>query len=138
MLINKYLKEFNEKGYCIINNALSNEYIKCVLSKLEELNIKLNQSKYKKKTFGLNIRPIINQDDIFLKLIDYNKTFPIAVKILNHYNIQLLQSHLILLFLHMLHFSAFTLLYISNFKSFLIIIILDVNSRLKVQSSTVT
>ena len=77
---NKYLKEFNEKGYCIINNALSNEYIKCVLSKLEELNIKLNQSKYKKKTFGLNIRPIINQDDIFLKLIDYKQNISDSCK----------------------------------------------------------
>jgi len=95
MNINKYLKEFNEKGFCIIKNALPNEYINCVLNKLEELNVKLNRSKNKKNTFGLNIRPIINQDDIFLNLIDLNKTFPIVVKILNHYNIQLLQSHLI-------------------------------------------
>ena len=95
MKINKYLNDFNEKGFCIIKNALSGNYVNNILNKLDQLQTKLNKSKYKKKTFGLNIRPVIDQDDVFLNLIDCKKTFPIIVKILNHYNIQLLQSHLI-------------------------------------------
>ena len=95
MNIDNYLKEFNDKGFCIIKSALTDKYVNSILKKLNEIKYKLYKSSARKKAYGLNVRPIIDQDELFIKLLDCKKIFPIIVKILNHYNIQLLQSHLI-------------------------------------------
>ena len=43
---------------------------------------------------GLNIRPVIDKHPAFRALLMWPAAFPVVVKLLGHYNIQLMQSHL--------------------------------------------
>lgn len=88
------LRQFNEEGYLIVENALSPEL-------LNRLNAAVDRvDGHERKKLGLapgdmlgKFRTVV-EDDVFLDLLDNPKTFPLLWDILG-WNIQLYISHLI-------------------------------------------
>jgi ectoine hydroxylase-related dioxygenase (phytanoyl-CoA dioxygenase family) len=66
------------------------------MNTIDRIKENLEYSEQRKNVFGLDIRPIVDKDDLFLELMDWPTTFPLAARFLNHYSIQLMTSHLIM------------------------------------------
>lgn len=90
------ISKFNEFGYLVVENAIPPEKVAHLLQVIDRLGTELEQSEQRKDVFGLDIRPIVDKDEAFLDLIECPATFPLAVRFLNHFNVQLMTSHLIM------------------------------------------
>src|SRR5690606_21039861 len=92
----KQIDFFNEHGYVVVEDALPQEKVAELLDVIQRLKERLERSDHRKAVFGLDIRPIITADDAFLTLLEWPATFPLAVRLLQHFSIQLTTSHLIM------------------------------------------
>src|SRR5688572_8444276 len=90
------LSQWHEQGYLIIEDALPPDKVSALLQVVERPRLRLQQSPHRRKVFGLDVRPLVTEDDAFLELMEWPTTFPLAVQLLQHYNIQLMTSHLIM------------------------------------------
>lgn len=88
------IRFFKTEGYLIIKNALSDEKVQKLNQAIEESHEKFN-IEHKEKTYIKTRSAIITEHDEFLDLIELKTTFPTIVRLLQHYNIQLLLSQLI-------------------------------------------
>jgi ectoine hydroxylase-related dioxygenase (phytanoyl-CoA dioxygenase family) len=96
LVTQEQIAKFNEFGYLVVENAIPPTKVAQLLEAIDRLKQQLEQSDQRKAVFGLDIRPIVDKDDIFLDLLECPTTFPLAVRFLNHFNIQLMTSHLIM------------------------------------------
>ncbi len=90
------LDHFHEFGYVVVKDALPQSKVAELLAVTERMKTELATSAQRKAVFGLDVRPIVDKDDAFLELLEWPTTFPLAVRALNHFNIQLMTSHLIM------------------------------------------
>ena len=90
------VRQFNREGFLIVEDALPPEKVSALLAAIARLEDDMKASSQRKRVFGLDIRPIVDKHDAFLELIEWPATFPKVVRFLQHYNIQLLTSHLIM------------------------------------------
>jgi len=90
------IAKFHEFGYLVVENAIPRETVTALLGAIARIKEGLEESEQRKDVFGLDIRPLVDKDDAFLDLIECPTTFPLAVRFLNHFNIQLMTSHLIM------------------------------------------
>lgn len=87
---NEFIHQFLKDGYCIVKAALSTCEIDRLISKSEEVLQALPNNANKDKILCL-----VRYADEFVNLLECPKTFPIVVKILQHYNIQCYTSQYI-------------------------------------------
>ena len=90
------LEAFDRDGYLIVEEALPADKIADLLLVIGQLQQRLQDSPHRRKIFGLDVRPLITEDDAFLELMEWSTTFPLAVRFLGHWNLQLTTSHLIM------------------------------------------
>jgi ectoine hydroxylase-related dioxygenase (phytanoyl-CoA dioxygenase family) len=90
------IQQFEEQGYVLVENALEADKVAELLAAIDEVRTRLESSPHRvADAFGLNIRPVVTEHNAFLSLLEWPATFPLAVRLLRHYNIQLMTSHLI-------------------------------------------
>ena len=88
-------RRFDELGYTIINGALPPDTVDELLTVIDEMRAEFHDHVHRNPSErGLNIRPVIDKHPAFLTLLMWPAAFPVVVKLLGHYNIQLMQSHL--------------------------------------------
>ncbi len=87
---------FQNNGFLVVKNALPAAKVDDLMGVIERLKFDLERSEHRAATYGLNIRPIVDKDDTFLDLLEWPSTFPKAVRFLEHFNLQLCTSHLIM------------------------------------------
>lgn len=90
-----HVARFERDGYIVIEDALSPQMVVKLMSTIDRLEEDFSKSDHKRDVFGLDIRPIVGEDQIFFDMMMWPSTFPLAVRFLNHYNLQLMTSHLI-------------------------------------------
>lgn len=90
------VEQFQEQGYLVVENALSKEKVDYLLEVIDEIQEDLKRSNHRKDVYGLDIRPMVDKHDAFLELMEWPTTFPLAVRFLQHFNVQLTTSHLII------------------------------------------
>jgi len=90
------IQHFDDFGYLVVEDALPEQKVAELLSVIGRLKDELAASQHRKDVFGLDIRPIVTEDDLFLDLMEWEATFPLAVRLLQHFNLQLTTSHLIM------------------------------------------
>ncbi|MEZ4865482.1 MAG: phytanoyl-CoA dioxygenase family protein [Caldilineaceae bacterium] len=90
------IDEFDEFGYIVVRNALPQGKVQELMQAIERLKTDFERSNHRKEVYGLDIRPIVDKDDTFIDLMEWPTTFPLAVRFLNHFSIQLMTSHLIM------------------------------------------
>ena len=95
LCLNDQAQKFGDHGYVVIENALPLQLVDTLRSAIEEIRPQLETSPHRQPTYGLSVRPMIDKHDVFLDLLYYPTTFPLVVKCLNHYSIQLMVSHLV-------------------------------------------
>ena len=81
-------REFDDLGYCIIPGALPADTVASLLAALDDIRPEVARG-----SAGITIRPVIDRHAAFERLLVWPSTFATVVKMLGHYNIQLLQSH---------------------------------------------
>src|SRR5689334_15200050 len=92
----KHLEAFARDGYCVVEGALPPAKVAELLAAVDRSRDRLAKSGHTREVFGLDVRPIVGEDDAFLSLLEWPATFPLAVRCLGHYSIQLNTSHLIM------------------------------------------
>ena len=95
LIAEEQIRRFHEDGYLVVENALPPEQVAALLEVIEHLRQRLEHSPHRRQIFGLDVRPLVTEDDAFLELMEWPATFPLVVRLLQHYNIQLTTSHLI-------------------------------------------
>ncbi len=86
---------FHTHGFLVLKHALPTPKIAELHAAIERLKEEFRHSERRRGDFGLNVRPVVDRDDSFLELLEWPSTFPKAVRFLEHFNIQLSTSHLI-------------------------------------------
>ena len=84
-------REFDEFGYVVIANALPLAKVQTLLAAIDAIRATVQAPAARSN--GLTIRPVIDKHREFEDLLIWPSTFATVVKLLGHYNIQLLQSH---------------------------------------------
>jgi ectoine hydroxylase len=84
------------QGYCVVEDALPPAEVRRMLDVIERVRPRLEASHKRRKVFGLDVRPVVDEDPAFLELMEWPTTFPLAVRTLRHWNLQLQTSHLIM------------------------------------------
>ena len=93
--LDDHQRRFDELGYTIIKGALPPDKVEELLTVIEEMRAEFHDHVHRNPSErGLNIRPVIDKHPAFLTLLMWPAAFPVVVKLLGHYNIQLMQSHL--------------------------------------------
>lgn len=87
---------FERDGYLVVEDALPANKVAELLAVVGRLEQRLQKSPHRRQVFGLDVRPLITEDDAFLELLEWPATFPLAVRFLGHWNLQLTTSHLIM------------------------------------------
>ncbi|MQB12418.1 hypothetical protein DXT96_21480 [Agrobacterium sp. ICMP 6402] len=91
----EHIEQFERDGFLVIEDALSSEIVGQLLQTIDGLEAEFSASDHRRNVFGLDVRPIVGKDPLFFDLMTWPTTFPLAVRFLNHYNLQLMTSHLI-------------------------------------------
>ena len=92
----RHQRRFDQLGYTIVKGALPQAKVAGLLRAIEELRSLFDGHAHRNASErGMNIRPVIDKHAAFLELLMWPRTFPAVAKLLGHYNIQLMQSHLI-------------------------------------------
>ena len=92
----RHVEGFERDGYCVVPDALPPAKVSELLAAIDRTKDRLAASGHTRETFGLDVRPIVTEDDAFLSLLEWPATFPLAVRCLKHYSLQLNTSHLIM------------------------------------------
>ncbi len=92
----KLVEAFDRDGYCIVPGALPPAKVRELLDVVDRHKDRLAKSEHKREVFGLDVRPIVTEDPAFMTLLEWPATFPLAVRCLKHYSLQLNTSHLIM------------------------------------------
>ena len=91
----EHQRQFDEFGYVILKGVLPAAKVDELLSVIEKMRSTLQAHAHRNPSDrGLNIRPVIDKHPAFMELLMWPDAFPTVVKLLGHYNIQLMQSHL--------------------------------------------
>ncbi len=90
------VEAFERDGYCVVPDALPAPKVAELLAAVDRTKDRLAASGHTRETFGLDVRPIVTEDDAFLSLLEWPATFPLAVRCLRHWSVQLNTSHLIM------------------------------------------
>ena len=90
------LEIFERDGYLVVEDALPASKVAELLLVVGELEERVRDSPHRREVFGLDVRPLITEDDAFLELMEWPTTFPLAVRFLGHWNLQLTTTHLIM------------------------------------------
>lgn len=89
-------KEFDERGYIRLPNALDAETVARVLAIIDAHRDEWSVHAHANKVdHGLNVRPVIDKHPVFRELLISPRTFASVAYLLGHYSIQLQQSNLI-------------------------------------------
>ncbi len=91
-----HLEAFDRDGYCVVTDALPPAKVGELLGAVNRVKDRLAASPHRLNVPGLDVRPIVTEDDEFLSLLEWPATFPLAVRCLGHYSLQLNTSHLIM------------------------------------------
>src|SRR5262245_36417378 len=91
-----HLEAFARDGYCLVPGALPPAKVAALLAAVERSKERLAGSGHTREVVGLDVRPIVGEADAFLSLLEWPATFPLAVRCLGHWSIQLNTSHLIM------------------------------------------
>lgn len=92
----RHLEAFDRDGFCVVEGALPAPKVAELRAAIDRVKDRLAASGHTRETFGLDVRPIVSVDDAFLSLLEWPATFPLAMRCLRHYSIQLNTSHLIM------------------------------------------
>ncbi len=92
----QHVEAFDRDGYCVVPGALPPAAVANLLGVVDRIKDRLAVSGHTRDVFGLDVRPIVTEDDAFLDLLEWPATFPLAVRCLRHYSVQLNTSHLIM------------------------------------------
>ena len=95
-LLASQVQQFHTDGYVLVEDAFPPAEIAATLAIINRLKSKLETSAHRRDVFGLDVRPLVTEDDHFLKYMEWPATFPLAVRCLNHFSLQLQTSHLIM------------------------------------------
>ena len=88
------LKQFDEEGYLIVEDALSREMVEKLTAAVDRVDAEEREAKeIAPEAMVAKFRSVV-EDDLFLELLDNEKTFPLLWDILG-WNIQLYISHMI-------------------------------------------
>ena len=87
------LDTFNDNGYLVVEEALTPQIIDRLTEAVNRVEEERKRQKLSTNTILNKFRMVV-EDDIFLELLDWTKTFPLVWDILG-WNIQLYISHLI-------------------------------------------
>ena len=88
-------REFDEFGYVLLEDVLPRSKVDALVAVIDELHSSHASHEHRNKTKGgFNMRPVIDKHPIFMDLLIWPKTFAAVAKFLDHFNIQLMQSHL--------------------------------------------
>ncbi len=79
------LEAFDRDGYLVVEEALPADKVADLLLVIGQLQQRLQDSPHRRKIFGLDVRPLITEDDAFLELMEWSTTFPLAVRFLGHW-----------------------------------------------------
>ena len=91
----EHQRRFDELGYTILKGALPTEKVDELLAAIDEMRPAFHDHIHRNPSErGLNIRPVVDKHPAFMDLLMWPGAFPTVVKLLGHYNIQLMQSHL--------------------------------------------
>lgn len=90
------VEQFDRDGYLVVPGALPADKVTELLAVIARLEERLQDSPHKRDIFGLDVRPVVTEDDAFLELMEWPATFPLAVRFLGHWSLQLTTSHLIM------------------------------------------
>ena len=90
------LEDFDRDGYIVVPGALPTDKVHELMDVVAGLERRLQDSPHKRDIFGLDVRPIVTEDDALLELMEWPATFPLAVRFLGHWSLQLTTSHLIM------------------------------------------
>ena len=92
----EHVEFFETHGFLVLKHALHPKKIAELNGAIEQLKEEFRHSERRRGDFGLNVRPVVDRSDSFLELLEWPVTFPKAVRFLEHFNIQLSTSHLII------------------------------------------
>ena len=85
--------EFQENGFLILNDVLSNEQIDRLTQAVDRINVEERKKQGLDRFGKLAMKDFIGRDEAFVDLIDHPRTFPKVFGILG-WNIQIYHSHL--------------------------------------------
>ncbi len=88
-------RAFCDHGFVVVPKALPRALVDELLAAIDQVRAELEVSPHRQNNYGLSVRPMIDKHDAFLKLLYHPTTFPLTVRCLNHYSIQLMVSHLV-------------------------------------------
>jgi len=95
-LLDARKRAFDEFGYVVIEDALDAVTTDQLLAAIEIIRPAMADHPHRNRIEGgLNVRPVIDKHSAFRSLLMQPTTFPTVVRLLDHYNIQLIQSNLI-------------------------------------------
>ena len=87
--------EFFANGFVQIADALPADRVNELLDAVDSVHDRFAEHPHRNPTpGGFNMRPVIDKHPAFRQLLIAPKTFPVVVRLLDHFNIQLMQSHL--------------------------------------------
>lgn len=93
--LDEHQRRFDELGYTILKGALPPAKVQELLAVIEGMRAEFDAHEHRNASErGLNIRPVVDKHPAFRALLMSPAAFPVVVKLLGHYNIQLMQSHL--------------------------------------------
>src|SRR2546430_15109071 len=85
---------FERDGFLVVENALEPDLLERLLGVVDRLYEEGVREKGFSKVNHWELRNCVVHDDVFLELLDYPKTVPLVLDLLN-WNIHLITSHLI-------------------------------------------
>ncbi len=86
-------KDFDEKGYIILEDFLTQEELDRLLSAIDEVKVRVRQAEGGGPNDPFTIRNALAQHEAFLDLIDHPKMLPLVVDAIG-WNIQIRTTHL--------------------------------------------
>ena len=87
--------EFFANGFVLIRNALPPAQVERLLDAVDHVHREFHDHPHRNPNpQGFNMRPVIDKHPAFRELLITPTTFPAVVRFLDHFSIQLLQSHL--------------------------------------------
>ena len=87
--------EFDTLGYVVLRNTLDPDAVADLLDATQALHVSHADHPHRNPApNGFNMRPVIDKHPAFLQLLINHRAFALICRLLDHFNIQLMQSHL--------------------------------------------
>src|SRR5688572_484130 len=94
MLTDAQRQEWDEKGFLILRNVLSGEFLERIMAAAEEVEERKRRERGLTQDDTLEVRNTLVEHEAFWELLDFPGTFPLVLDLMGG-DIQLSTSHLI-------------------------------------------